>query len=121
MFKEGYRPVQGWVQGYKPGQGYRPCSGRGTEGTTLYGGGEGGGGGGCTGLHGGTGLYRGAGLYREGYMGTSLDRGTGLYREGYTVASEGDNSRGGAKGDAPGRVREGGHPSRPARGYGGAL
>ena len=46
-----------------------------------------------------------------------------------TVASEGDNSRGGggggggggAKGAAPGRVREGGHPSRPARGYGGAL
>ena len=46
------------------------------------------------------------------------------------MASEGDNSRGGgggggggAKGAAPGRVREGGggHPSRPARGYGGAL
>ena len=43
-----------------------------------------------------------------------------------SVASEGDNSwggggGGGAKVVAPGRVREGGHPSRPARGYGGAL
>ena len=35
---QGYRHVQGGVQGYKPGQGYRPCSGRGTVGTTLYGG-----------------------------------------------------------------------------------
>ena len=34
------------------------------------------------------------------------------------VASEGDNSRGGAKGDAPGRVREGGTPPAQLGGMG---
>ena len=37
------------------------------------------------------------------------------------VASEGDNSRGGAIWWCPGEGAGGGHPSRPARGYGGAL
>ena len=35
-----------------------------------------------------------------------------------SVASEGDNSRGGAKGDAPGRVREGGTPPAQLGGMG---
>ena len=35
-----------------------------------------------------------------------------------TVASEGDNSRGSAKGDAPGRVREGGTPPAQLGGMG---
>ena len=34
------------------------------------------------------------------------------------MASEGDNSRGGAKGDAPGRVREGGTPPTQLGGMG---
>ena len=34
------------------------------------------------------------------------------------MASEGDNSRGGAKGDAPGRVREGGTPPAQLGGMG---
>ena len=74
LFTEGYRPAQGYrhvqggVQGYKPGQGYRPVL-------------AGGGGGGvyrtvqwvqaCTGVK--------ACTCREGYRGTSLDRGTGLH------------------------------------------
>ena len=37
---------------------------------------------------------------------------------GKSVASEGDNSRGGAKGDAPGRVREGGTPPAQLGGMG---
>ena len=53
LFTEGYRPTQGYrhvqggVQGYKPGQGYRPV---------LAGGG---GGGGCTGLYSGYRLVQG--------------------------------------------------------------
>ena len=35
-----------------------------------------------------------------------------------SVASEGDNSKGGAKGDAPGRVQEGGTPPAQLGGMG---
>ena len=55
LFTEGYRPAQGYrhvqggVQGYKPGQGYRP----------VLAGGGGGGGGGCTGLYSGYRLVQG--------------------------------------------------------------
>ena len=48
-----------------------------------------------------------------------------LCRYNSGVQLEGDKSRegggGGAKGDATGRVREGGTPPRPARGHGGVL
>ena len=56
LFTEGYRPAQGYrhvqggVQGYKPGQGYRPV---------LVGGRGGGGGGGFIGLYSGYRLVQG--------------------------------------------------------------
>ena len=94
-YRERYRPVPLYTEGYRPAQGYRPVQEEyrpvqgGVQDTSLDkgtgprvqrvqpctgggggGGGWGGGWGGCTGLHMGTGLYRGGrggtGLY-SGY------------------------------------------------------
>ena len=72
LFTEGYRPAQGYrhvqggVQGYKPGQGsgVQACTG-------------GGGGGGVQDCTVGTGLYRGKGMYMQGGVPTGLYWGGG--------------------------------------------